>query len=106
MLNLFLKKTIILEYIHIVAPLWQEIFLLLICLLTYSNDNDCKDLNLRLILNPLSSITEQFISILIKLVDLAEFELIVNDNSSLSKISSTSSISSLHDSTTQTGLYK
>ncbi|CAH8848533.1 unnamed protein product [Trichobilharzia szidati] len=66
--------TIPISYIDVMASLWQEIFLLLTCLLIHSNDDNSKSLNLRLILKPLANVLPQFLDIILAFIDKAELE--------------------------------
>ncbi|CAH8521392.1 unnamed protein product [Heterobilharzia americana] len=63
------------NFINVMAPLWQEIFSLLTCLLVNSNDENSKSLNLRLILKPLASVLPDFLDIILTFIDKAELEI-------------------------------
>ncbi|CAH8539864.1 unnamed protein product [Schistosoma bovis] len=78
--SLFLTRIIIIltisiSYIDLMAPLWQEIFSLLTCLLIYSNNEETKGLNLRLILKPLANVLPNFMDIILTFIDRAELEI-------------------------------
>ncbi|XP_018650743.1 hypothetical protein Smp_018730 [Schistosoma mansoni] len=78
--SLFLTRIIIIltipiSYIDLMAPLWQEIFSLITCLLIYSNNAETKGLNLRLILKPLTNVLPNFLNIILTFIDRAELEI-------------------------------
>ncbi|CAH8548598.1 unnamed protein product [Schistosoma rodhaini] len=78
--SLFLTRIIIIltipiSYIDLMAPLWQEIFSLITCLLIYSNNAETKGLNLRLILKPLTNVLPNFLNIILTFIDKAELEI-------------------------------
>ncbi|KAH8875719.1 Rotatin [Schistosoma japonicum] len=71
--------TVPIDYVDLMAPLWKEIFSLLTCLLIYSNNEELKGLNLRLILKPLSHVLPNFLNIILTFVDKAELELPIKE---------------------------
>ncbi|CAH8497004.1 unnamed protein product [Schistosoma turkestanicum] len=78
--SLFLTRIIILltipiNHVDLMASLWQEIFSLLTCLLIYSNNEETKCLNLRLILKPLTNVLPNLMDIILTFIDKAELEI-------------------------------
>ncbi|KAK4471940.1 hypothetical protein MN116_005321 [Schistosoma mekongi] len=72
--------TVPIDYTDLMAPLWKEIFSLLTCLLIYSNNEELKSLNLRLILMPLTHVLPNFLNIILTFIDKAELEIPIKES--------------------------